>query len=96
MISALDCSNLPDGPNPHPSDCQKYIICHNHVLVEVKQCNHSDHFHPEYKFCVPASEYPCHQGSYSLVVYNLISLFVFCCVFVCYINVHYIKVLVSP
>lgn len=58
---ALDCSNLPDGPNPHPSDCQKYIICHNHVLVEVKQCNHSDHFHPEYKFCVPASEYPCHQ-----------------------------------
>lgn len=58
---ALGCKGKADGRHPHPTECDKYVICSNECVINLLRCNCSQHYHPEYKTCVPAEQYPCHR-----------------------------------
>ncbi|XP_055709960.1 peritrophin-48-like isoform X3 [Phlebotomus papatasi] len=53
------CRGLPDGHNPLPTDCCRFLICANGEVSEEKLCPNGQRFDSSTKKCVPPDQVPC-------------------------------------
>jgi hypothetical protein len=50
-VPAFDCSNLPQGSYPHPTDCASFFICLDEELAGEYKCSSTDLFDPILQTC---------------------------------------------